>query len=159
MIVSRFHYIMKLRRHYLHSFLKNSYQTDQQRLLALIEGPNPELADQCPEFIPYKNVLDRFLGWQTNAVAHTIKYEDIVGETGSELSQKQIDTVTNALAYLGLEYSANEIEDMFPKFLGVRTATMRKGKAGGWKNALDNKALDLVEEKLSRPLIDMGYHL
>lgn len=157
MIVSRYHYIMDLKRHFLNEFLTNHYDSDEDRILALINGPPVDAVSAPDKFLPYKITLERFEGWQKSPFVMTVRYEDIIGPRGSGSLEVQYETIRRLLEFVGVEVNDHEIENLIPKFLGVNTATMRSGTSGEWKAKLSEAAQVAVNRELRDVILRMGY--
>ena len=157
MIVSRYYYIMGLKRHHLHDFLNNNFRNEEERILALINGPTSNISDKNPSFVPYRIILKWFMGWQKATCAMTIRYEDIIGPRGNTSEAHQVETISQILKHLSIIKTDSEIQDLIPKFLGIKTATLRNGRSGEWRSRLSEPACNAVTEHLNDLIHEMGY--
>ena len=87
----------------------------------------------------------------------TIRYEDIIGPRGNTSEEHQVETISQILEYLSISRTDSEIHDLIPKFLGIKTATLRNGRSGEWRSRLSESACSAVTEHLDDLIYEMGY--
>ncbi len=148
-LVSRYHYVMKLRRHYLHDFIANQVADDKDRWRLLIEG-----RESSPYIRPMKDMLQGFLPWTQADRALTVKFEDLVGERGGGSNEQKLHALNQVSAFCGLDFDKSESLASSPS---RPSATLRKGRIDSWKEELPDIALELLYDHCRDEIEQMGY--
>lgn len=148
-LASRYHYIMGLKRHRLHGFLANPALSENERYRLLVEGNPGE-----PFLRPMAEMLEQFAPWVESARTLTIRFEELVGARGGGSDDEKRAAFQRIAAHCGIE------EDRLPADITAppaKTATLRKGKAGTWREELPRDIQELVELRCGAALRRLGY--
>ena len=150
-LVSRYHYIMGLRRHPVHSFLSGSLSKEGERYRALILG-DPTV----PQLPAMRPMLERFIGWMRSPATAAIRFEDLIGERGGGTREAKYAALKRICDHCGLP--TRRLDD-FAATPAKATATLRKGQAYGWTESLPEPAVELLTEECGDLIEEMGYPL
>lgn len=149
-VLSRMHYAMGLRRHRLHNYLVG-LPNDLERLRSLIVG-----RESGPFIRPLSDTLRGYRPWLESPTTLAVRFEDLVGERGGGSAELKLQTLRAIVDFCGLDDS--NVEAMANVGTGP-TPTMRKGKAGGWKDELPAEIVDLFERELGDYISAYDYPL
>lgn len=97
-----------------------------------------------------------YLPWKNHPSFYTVKFEDLVGPNGGGTIEAQRKEITNIANYLGLNLSAEKIDDVTNNLFGG-TFTFREGKIGSWKNHFSQQHKKEFKKIAGQLLIDLGY--
>ena len=150
-LISRLHYTAGLKRHWMHKFFTENYHTDVERLRLLIEGHEAN-----PVVIPMRNVLESFQPWLTAPGVLAVKFEDLVGERGGGSAQKKLEVLTQIAEHCCLPTA--HLDELARTATGA-TATLRKGKIGGWRADMPGEIVDLLHRDCGDLIEAFGYPL
>jgi hypothetical protein len=156
MLVSNLHYIIGLRRHFLHIYLTESLSNNTERLQRLIDGPTDASESHDGRFRSYSSVLEAYEGWLESG-ALTVRYEDLNGERSGRTSQEQHAALSRVFRHIGLPDDEAGVTHALDKAVGKRSATLRAGRSGDWANEFGETTRDLFDQKLGRFLSIYGY--
>ncbi|MEZ5841293.1 MAG: sulfotransferase domain-containing protein [Hyphomicrobiales bacterium] len=150
-LVSRYHYVMGLKRHRLHDLFTRRLQNDDDRWRLLIDG-----FEGPPPMTPLAEMLAAFRGWMSAEGVLTVRFEDLVGARGGGDDARRAATFRRIAEHCGLP--TGHIEAI----AGAATAatpTLRKGRTGGWRTDLPAPFQRLVAERCAGELAAYGYEM
>ena len=148
-LLSRLHYIVGLRRHWLHEFLTTQLSGTEDRLRLLIRGH-----DEGPFVLPLRGVLESFLPWTRQPSVLTVRFEDLVGSRGGGSAKAKHDALHAIATHCGLDTA--HLEALAQTATGS-TPTLRKGKIGGWRDELPPAICDELMDECGDLLAAFGY--
>jgi len=137
MLVSRYFYIMGLRRHRLHDHLRLNYADKKSRIMALIVGPKPGEDDFGGLFRPYSELFREFAEWSKCEAVLTLHYEDLVGAKGGGTDERQLVALSVLCKELNLPIGGERLQCEWKSVQNRPSATLRKGHIGDWTNHFD----------------------
>ena len=148
-LASRYHYIMGLKRHRLHPFLADPARTELERYRLLIDGHHGD-----PYLRPMNEMLLQFAPWTDSERTLTVTFEALVGARGGG-----DDAVKNAALLQIARYCGIDEQNIPQDIAGppAKTATLRKGKSGTWREELPAEIQALVEDRCGTILRRLGY--
>ena len=150
-LVSRYNYIVGLKRHWLHDFVTTYSGDPVDRYRVLVEGHR-----SAPFIRPMDDRLAAYLPWLESPAAITVRFEALVGARGGGSDALKSDVLANLLDYVGVEGSALTQEKIAERTV---SATFRKGRTDSWRDELPPEILNLVEARCGEVLQAMGYPL
>ncbi|HEV2746395.1 MAG TPA: sulfotransferase domain-containing protein [Allosphingosinicella sp.] len=148
-LVSRFHYIMGLKRHHLHDFLSREARSDEERYRLLVEGHAGE-----PYMRPMADMMRGFLPWLDSPATLSVRFEDLVGERGGGSMEAKLTALRRICDHIGLAPAGLEQQ---AATAAKATPTLRTGQANAWREALPPAALEAVERQCGELIRAMGY--
>ncbi|MEH6683730.1 MAG: sulfotransferase domain-containing protein [Qipengyuania sp.] len=148
-LVSRYNYILGLKRHWLHRFL-NGYSKDPvERYRLLIEGHMG-----TPKLLSTTDRLLAYIPWIEREIVHTIRFEDVVGTRGGRSDVQKEAELKLLATFLGLDVEDVESETLTRETTSV---TFRNGQADGWREELPAPVLKLMNQRCGEVIERMGY--
>lgn len=147
-LVSRFHYVMGLRRHHLHDYL-TGLDNDDARWRALVLGH-----EGAPFIRPMRDMLNSFLPWKEKSASLTLRFEDLVGERGGGTVAAKQQALEAMCDHSGLS------RDLVARNAATGTAgtaTLRKGQANAWRDNLPPAVIAMVHDHCGAEIARMGY--
>lgn len=148
-LASLYHYIMGLKRHRQHRFLADPGLTKLDRYRFLVEGQSGE-----PFRRPMAETLELYAPWAESKRTLTVRFEALVGARGGGSDEEKSAAFEQIAAHCGIP------ADRLPKDIAqapAKTATLRKGKTGTWRQELPQEIQELVELRCGDTLRRMGY--
>ncbi len=156
MLISRYFYIVGLRRHRLHKHLVETYPDKKSRIIALIRGPQPGEDTIQGHFRPYAFPFTAFSGWLTAPCVVTLRYEDLVGTRGGGSDERQLAALSTLARHLDLSTTGEHLQSRWAAVQHRGNATFRKGQIGDWVNHFDEDIEAVFEQHLGE--IDRLYN-
>ena len=154
-LISMLHYISGLKRHRLHRLLTTEYSTDRERAAALLAGFSPEqLEEYGVSTFPYAMILGRFVGWANASDVLTLRFEDLAGPRGGGSAESQLNAISALFEHTKLD---PETDRVLTGGSHKKTATLRKGIIGEWRDFFDEPLLAEVNAASSNWLDEFGY--
>ena len=148
-LVSRYNYILGLKRHWLHEFLTGYSSDPVERYRLLINGH-----DGTPSIRPSHDRLEAYLPWIESSCAHTVRFEDLVGARGGRSDELKQETLRGMLTFAGYPDDAPDAAEIGK---ATTSATFRKGQADSWREELPPQIVTLVDETSGEIIERMGY--
>ena len=148
-VLSRLHYAMGLRRHRLHPYLAEVLENDKDRLRSLIVGRNAD-----PFIRPLRATLQGYLPWLDRPGTLAVRFEDLVGQRGGGTAERKRDALRSIVDLCGIDGS--KVDEMAGMGTGP-TPTMRKGKAGGWRDEMPAELVELCDAEMGDLIEAYGY--
>lgn len=157
MLVSRLHYILGLKRHHLHHALADQYPDGKSRLKALIVGPDAGKDNVGGLFRPYRTMLEGFVGWTDAPDVLTLRYEDLVGAKGGGDRKVQEASLSRFFEHVGQPMSHEKIAEIIDEGAAQKSATLRKGRIGDWRETFDDEIEALFQAEVGDVAKALGY--
>lgn len=157
MIVSQFHYIKALRRHYLHEFFTHDIESDDQRLMALIKGYSGTYLEKKYNIKSIGKILKSYSNWATCPHVLTTQFEKIIGDRGggdSGLQQKEFQRIAT---HIERHLDSHQLSKVIQRLSRKSSFTFRRGIIGDWKNHFSDEHKDAFKSQAGNYLIDWGY--
>ncbi len=148
-LASRYHYILGLKRHRLHSFFADPSRSEFERYRLLVEGHAGD-----PFMRPMVEMLAQFAPWVESDITLTVRFEDLIGARGGGTDEAKHAAFQRIAVHAGI--AADRLPDDIAQ-APAKTATLRKGKSGGWRDELPWEVQELVEETCGPTLRRIGY--
>ncbi len=126
-LLSRLHYVLRLRRHWLHSYLTTQFDNAADRLRVLING-NAE-----PLVLSLRTTLEGYRPWLQRPNVLTVRFEDLVGARGGGSAEAKLAALEAIAGHCGL--APAHLQELAASSSGA-TATLRKGRIGGWREEM-----------------------
>ncbi|MDP1836403.1 MAG: sulfotransferase domain-containing protein [Chlamydiales bacterium] len=123
-----------------------------EKLTALISG------QYCSNFL--LEIYKPSIGWCDQPPGLTVRFEDLIAVDDK---QRQLDTLTQIVAYVGVTMSANEIKEAAPRCYCpespqyVDGAMYQRGQANSWKFFFTYEHKELFKQIFGAELIQLGY--
>lgn len=83
-----------------------------------------------------------------------VAFEDLIGENGGGSRERQLSTVRGVLDHLG---TGEDAEALAAKIYNESSFTFFKGRAGTWREQLDEECRELANRRFAGVLDDYGY--
>lgn len=147
-LVSRFHYIMGLKRHHLH-YLLAALRDEEERYRLLILG-----RDEYPQISSARERLLQFRGWVEDRAVLKVRFEELVGERGGGSAELKADALERIVAFLRLDETHI---DTLSRTATSPTTTFREGQIDGWRKSIPAKAHELLLQECGDLLESFGY--
>jgi len=151
-VVSHVYYVTDLNnRHVHHNFYMNRLSTFDERLEVSILG-RPDVE------IPFPDIRARFepyLPWLKQEEILSLRYEDLLANTGDELERIFDHATTRGFHYQGEKSAA--IQALQDSIKPSESPTFRAGVSGGWKQKFSPAMKDLFKKVTGDLLIRLGY--
>lgn len=149
--VSQMHHIKQRAQHFAHeAFL--ALPSDHQRLLFSIRGG--ELGGRKLQSLDER--YRQFLGWERDANALMVKFEELVGPKGGGSAEAQRRTVERVAEHVGVALEERTMCLVEEELFGVGR-TFRKGQSGGWREEFAEEHVRATKEVAGPLLVELGY--
>lgn len=149
-LVSKYHYIMGLKRHHLHDFLARGFATEEERYRELILG-----REDGPPMRSMALSLRWFLPWTRSPKTITIRFEDLVGERGGGSAEAKLTALERIRVHCGLG-QVGDMERLATTNPGA-TVTLRKGEVDAWRHSLPEETIELIARECGDMIEEFGY--
>lgn len=157
-ISNAFYITYKDNSHRLHDYFKNTLKSDKQRILASIQGIKASTLNQEENSLSISDHLKGFLPWLNCPNCLSIKFEDLIGDSGGGDSKTQMDLIRHIEDFLGISnISTDYISAISENVFSKKSKTFRKGVIGDWKVHFDDEIKEIFKEECGRELIKLGY--
>lgn len=103
---------------------------------------------------PFPRVISLAEGWLNAPGVMQVRFEDLIGEQGGGLRDKQTRVVADLHTHVGAATPLNEID--IDKIYG-HSLTFNKGRTSRWRAIEDNALRDEIADKLGPHLSTWGY--
>ncbi len=152
-VVSEAHYLREMNRwHRLHPYFRDSASMDDAILLSItgLDPPKPT--------IDYPHIGARFAryqGWLGCDECMAIKFEDLVSERRTEVTQQAAKFyAARSPGPVDVEACAQTMSD---RIAPEKSHTFRRGKKAGWQKEFTAEHRRLFDEVAGELLIELGY--
>jgi len=151
--VSHVHFVLKRERHFLHDYY-NSLQSFDKCLTRSIVG----YQDQEAKFM-ICSIADRVKSiseWGTRPICYMTRFEDLIGEQGGGMSDKQEQEIHMIAEHIGVPLSGQQVVSVMGNLFGG-SHTFRKGQIGSWKEEFTEEHKKMFKDVAGKLLIELGY--
>jgi hypothetical protein len=156
MALSMLSHIKERPSHMAHIYLYSQLKTDNERLIAVVNGYDNEFGSLVGLEAMYRSMLS----WGNQSGNILLKFEDLVGEQGGGNNAIQYDVVTRVINHLALEGQMSDERILAMGFESFgKTTTFRKGQIGKWTDLLDDKDKALFKGSLNHLLDELDYEV
>jgi len=140
------------RRHFLEADFELMSAT--QRLTFILEGGYaPQAGVEVRGFI---DVYRSMFAWHKEPNCLFVRFEDLVGPQGGGTLERQKEVVKRIASHLGRPFDEH-ISVGFQKVYSPSARTFRKGSIDSWKQALDAKSIERLNEYCQPLCQEAGY--
>ena len=144
-------------RHRLSDYFINNLKSDNQRIMASIEGvPASELNDGV-ESLSLESHYNSYMRWNDNKDCLVIKFEELIGPNGGGTEQDQINCIHSIVNHIGLNTNDAEIRAVAKQVFNPTSRTFVKGQIGSWKAVMSDKHKEKIKSSVGHHLIELGY--
>ncbi len=155
--VSHSFYVANINRSHRLSAYYHSLASDEERLLASIEGVAPEhLADNCRFKSLGEHVAD-YMPWLDDPTCLTIRFEDLIGKSGGGSEDRQAETLRQIVHHLGLRVPDRQLARIVGRVFDRSSTTFRKGQIGDWRRHFDERHREVFKRTANTHLVRLGY--
>lgn len=100
----------------------------------------------------------RFLPWMKAENFYTVRFEDLIGQSGGGSKDMQIQEIKNIAQHLGVQLSDKKLNEIVENLFGG-TGTFREGQSASWKQYFTPRVMEAfkADSGLMQLLIDLGY--
>jgi hypothetical protein len=148
-LVSRLHYALGLKRHWLNAHLTEKFTSDEARYHFLLDGHSGD-----PFVLPVEQQLAGHIPWTRSPTTLTVKFEELVGERGGGSTEAKLEALRRIADHCGLP--ADEL-DRFAASAAKATPTLRRGKTDAWRSELPKPIAERVNREWAPILAAFGY--
>jgi len=96
-----------------------------------------------------------FVDWVDSKVAHTVRFEDLIGDQGGGSDDRQLKTVLGILDHLG--HSPESADEIARRLFSEKSATFRSGSVDSWRKDLPDGLADEIAERCADSMDRLGY--
>ncbi len=125
-----------------------SLPSHEDRLLAMLRG-HPGTASVGSRY-------REFLGWLEEPSTLVVRFEDLVGVSGSGSTERQRESIRAIAEHLDRAPALERIDHIQSQLFGD-TPTFRKGTSGQWREEFTEGHFAAAREELNDVLIALGY--
>jgi hypothetical protein len=161
--ISNANWVMKEPRFYLHNYYKKYLNTEEERIMASIEGIPPGTPIGSNVSVPDIGTdFTRYQDWINDESTFSLKFEDLVGERGGGCENKRIDLICDLMNFLSLKFTRDYISNHFSSSnpILISSHTFKKGQGGmigKWKNKFSESHKEIFKKYAGDLLIELGY--
>jgi hypothetical protein len=154
--VSMHYYVMKSGEKHYHYPLYSSLQSNEERLLRVIQGfgEGETIYEVNKDSIPnLKLFYEAYLPWIESPNTYVVKFEDLINP------EKKYKEVQGLLRFLEITPSNQNIDRMIQRGQNPKkSGTFRKGKTGGWRDEFQDEHLESFQQVFGNDLLrKIGY--
>ena len=157
-LISRYHHVMADRRHRHHAMLRDLPEIEG--IKRSFFGERPGAGDD-----PITYFSAWIADWISASEFPVVKYEELCHDEESflrallEAAGRDVQDLSRLRSVLAAdrELAASQTLDARLRGRGKGFSTFRKGEAGGWRQTLDQEAIDLVKRHANHALVASGY--
>lgn len=156
--VSMHYYVMKSGLKHYHFPLYEQLQTNDERLMRVIQGfgEGKENYKVDATSIPNLKIFyEAYLPWIDSPNTHVVRFEDLIAP------EKKYAKVQSLLRFLEITPSNSNINRMIQRGQNPkRSGTFRKGKTGGWRDEFNQEHEEAFEQVFGNDLLrKLGYEV
>jgi len=147
-LVSSYHYVMGLRRHYLHDYMVSLKDpVDRYKFMLYAR-------DEAPVKWSQRDLLENYVPWIAKPFVCHVKFEDLVGERGGGSEAVREATLERVFDVLGKDPGEELVRN---RKLMKLNPTLRRGKIGSWKDELPSEIEKLTMDEIGDIVVGLGY--
>jgi hypothetical protein len=155
-IVSGVHYILKNKKHHLHSHFIGLGGM-KERIIHYIKGVEKKYSSKSIPLADIRTSYYNYYRWIDEKSSLIVRFEDLVGPKGGEDEKRQKEVVENIAMHCGMNYSLIDIEKIASKVFSSYSVTFRRGKSGGWRDVFSKEVEYTFENVAGNLLSEVGY--
>lgn len=149
-LIAHVHYTLRMKRGIHHRQFR-AIPTEQERYRAAITGfPSDE---RGPALLPLDVRLRGYAPWLHLEDCLTIRFEEMVGERGGGSNARQRAALAELCDHLAVELPDADLRKVAAATWSPKSATFRRGRAGGWRSELDADTLAVFRETVPAELM------
>lgn len=148
--ISRASYIAEKEAHNYHDLF--AAQPDRRSRIEL-----SVVGDPSTGFPSIGDMMLQFKGWLHDQKPLLIRFEDLIGASGGESEERQLETLRRIYNFLELDRPADELRTLCEKLFSKKSPTFNKGTTGRWQKHLDDELKQRFKEEAGDVLIEYGY--
>jgi len=138
------HYVLREQHHPLHGVISAEQPVDRFRLaLRGIDAGDARLqalANRC-------SAVDC---WLRDDAVHAVRFEDLVGASGSGSDSRQVAAISALTQFLGIDDGS--VDEVAKNLFGPGRATFRKGSVDSWRQELPAQVQEEAQRELGHVL-------
>ena len=155
--VSLYYWIEKTQYHHFHNTFIDLPNKDE-RLMKIITGFEPENTDGSKQgIVSIDYHFRRRLSWMENPRYLTVRFENLIGQSGGGDMNNQLSTLKSIQQFLEIKLLDRDYKYIQDNIFSRRTATFRRGLIGSWKEEFSDAHKAAFKEFAGDLLIDLGY--
>jgi hypothetical protein len=135
----------------------NNLENDDERIKSAITGISK---NDCQLRIGIEDIgtlFREYLKWSSFDNNLIVRYENLIGEDGDGLKDRQIYEVLKIANHLDLKISPEQTNHIVDNTFNRNSLTFRNGKIGDWKENLNDSNRNLFKDIAGELLIELGY--
>ncbi|WP_150278554.1 sulfotransferase domain-containing protein [Halopseudomonas salina] len=158
-IISEYHYIVNLKRHFLHPTLTTQFNSSKDQIEALATGFEYLHNGTKYRQPSFEERMARFKDWRTEESTFYVQYEELMNDQKSVLAGNDSVILLNLFSHIGMVADQHEIAKIISESVNRKSFTKRKGNISGWKSELELLAPDssVVEKSINQSATLLGY--
>ena len=153
-VVSHAHYVVGLKRHFLHEYYTRMLPED--RLMASIVGI-PGSAGRPLLLSSIGSRLASFAGWLHHPGTLVLRFEDLVGAAGGGDALSQRRAIDDIARHISRPLDDAQRRRVVAGVHAKDSATLRRGVIGDWKNHFTDEHRAAFAEVAGPQLVEWGY--
>ena len=166
-VISRYNYILGLKRHPLHDFFKYELKDKDRILDVCISGfrdvskfrkaGRKKFTDS--RLLGVAEQYKKYAGWISSKNCLVLKFEDLRGAGGGGSDQLRFAKFNKALQFVGVDIEEQLLRNKLCSKKSQKSATFHKGDIGGWSKYLSADNVDLLGGLWTSDLDCFGYSI
>lgn len=166
-VISRYNYILGLKRHPLHDFFKNVLKDKSRMLDVCISGFDDVSKFRKPgrkkftdsRLIGVAEQYKNYAGWISSKNCLVLKFEELRGVNGGGSDELRFKNFKKAINFVGVQLDDQSLRDQLRSKGSQKSATFLKGDIGGWSKHLSTENINLLEDLWTSDLDCFGYSI
>ena len=166
-VISRYNYILGLKRHPLHDFFKNELKDKSRILDVCISGFDDVSKFRKPgrkkftdsRFVGVAEQYKKYAGWISSKNCLVLKFEELRGVNGGGSEELRFEKFKEAIDFIGVDIDDDSLKDKLDSKGSHKSATFLKGDIGGWSKHLSAENINLLENIWTSDLASFGYSI
>lgn len=166
-VISRYNYILGLKRHPLHDFFKHELKDKSRILDVCISGFDDVSKFRKPgrkkftdsRLIGVAEQYKKYAGWISSKNCLVLKFEELRGANGGGTEELRFKKFKEAIDFIGVDIDDQSLEDKLSSKGSHKSATFHKGDIGGWSKYLSAENVNLFNDLWTSDLNCFGYSI
>lgn len=155
--VSNAYYITHIDHNHRLSRYFQSLASDEERIMASIVGISGGELEDGERSKSLGEHAFAYAPWVEEPVCLTVRFEDLVGQSGGGSRERQEACIGAIARHLGLHISHECVERIAAQAFSSKSETFRKGQIGDWRNHFTDEHKRAFKETTGDLLIKWGY--
>lgn len=156
--VSNFVYLTRIdRKHRLHDYFSRVLKTDDERLMASIQGVPGNLLPDGVDSLSLAEHMRGYMEWKENSDCLVVRFEDLVGAAGGGSEEKQLSSVSAIARHIGLDLDDDELRSIAGRLFNPGSRTFFRGQIGTWREHFKDMHMEAVRASLGNAIVQLGY--